>query len=183
MNLDLDVTSHEGYTPLHAAALVGNVDIIEMLIRAKASLETKDHLGFSALNYAIREQHAVAIRVLLGFGASTSSVTDDWFSPVHIACCRPSLAILKMIFAIIEGSPTTTYTIKSWSAVRMITKTGWNGLHLAAMNGNTDIVKFIVEHHFIENDKTTTDKDGKTGWQLAQERGHLHLRPWLATPS
>ncbi|MBO4674853.1 MAG: ankyrin repeat domain-containing protein, partial [Elusimicrobiaceae bacterium] len=46
-------------------------------------------------------------------------------------------------------------------------------LHVAALNGQTEIVRFLLEQPGI--DKTIKNKDGKTAFDLAQEKGFAEI--------
>jgi uncharacterized protein len=44
---------YENRTHFHLAAMNGHLDVIRKLVNASASIEAKDNLGFTTLNYAI----------------------------------------------------------------------------------------------------------------------------------
>ena len=51
----------DGTTPLHQAALVGDVDIVKVLLQAGASVDDEDREGATALHYATERQVVAAL--------------------------------------------------------------------------------------------------------------------------
>ena len=51
----------DGTTPLHQAALVGDIDILQVLLQAGASVDDEDREGATALHYAAKRQIVAAL--------------------------------------------------------------------------------------------------------------------------
>lgn len=51
----------DGTTPLHQAALVGDIDILQVLLQAGASVDDEDRAGATALHYAAKRQIVAAL--------------------------------------------------------------------------------------------------------------------------
>merc|ERR1711953_842103 len=52
----VDITTPEKrLTPLHVAALCQRDNCVSELVRARAGLDTRDHLGFTALHHSLRK--------------------------------------------------------------------------------------------------------------------------------
>jgi ankyrin repeat protein len=62
----------DGDTPLHIAATWGDVEAIEMLVRAGAEVDAVGYLDSTALYRAVLQGHIAAARTLLAAGASPS---------------------------------------------------------------------------------------------------------------
>ncbi|CAN0420731.1 unnamed protein product, partial [Ectocarpus sp. 12 AP-2014] len=58
-----------GGTPLILAAREGNAEIARLLCDARASLEDRDGIGFTALMMAVAHRHLGVTEALLAFGA------------------------------------------------------------------------------------------------------------------
>jgi ankyrin repeat protein len=73
---------NQGYleTPLHRAAIKGDVAIVQELLRANANIQAQRSGGFTPLHTA--ETNEVA-RVLLDHGADPSAVADNGRSPLE----------------------------------------------------------------------------------------------------
>jgi ankyrin repeat protein len=66
-----------GDTPLHVAAVRGDVQGIADLISAGADLNVKGEHGFTPLHEAVSQRHHEVVRLLLAAGA-TRTEPNDW---------------------------------------------------------------------------------------------------------
>ena len=64
MNFDPNLLSDNGYTPLQYAAMRGNAQMVELLIRNGANVGTLSKEGESAMELALKMNHAEAAEVL-----------------------------------------------------------------------------------------------------------------------
>eukprot|EP01127_Copromyxa_protea_P022866 TRINITY_DN841_c0_g1_i1.p1 TRINITY_DN841_c0_g1~~TRINITY_DN841_c0_g1_i1.p1 ORF type:complete len:296 (-),score=49.51 TRINITY_DN841_c0_g1_i1:30-917(-) len=73
-----NVSDEQGVSPLHVAAELGNVALIDTLIEeGGASVNVVDHEGETALFYALRGQHDGAVRKLLEHGIDFHARNSD----------------------------------------------------------------------------------------------------------
>ncbi|KAK9456091.1 ankyrin repeat-containing domain protein [Dipodascopsis uninucleata] len=68
------VRDKQNQVPLHRAAAVGNVPLMNLLIKARSPLNTADKSGWTPLFHAAAEGHGDAALVLIRAGADTSNV-------------------------------------------------------------------------------------------------------------
>lgn len=61
----VDMTDKKRRTPLHLAAIYGNMEIVRELLRNAADIARRDSLGFTAVHYAIQQGHADVLSQLL----------------------------------------------------------------------------------------------------------------------
>ncbi|KAJ3736047.1 L-asparaginase [Lentinula guzmanii] len=73
-----------GKTPLHTAALNGNVDSVTLLLNSGALVHQRDILGHTALYYAARQGYVDVVNILVKMG-STLSVVDKVFAEVAVS--------------------------------------------------------------------------------------------------
>lgn len=66
---DPQATEGNGLTPLHIAAVQGDVAIMESLLAAGAPVDAQAHIGVTPLHYAASSGRANAVRFLLNHGA------------------------------------------------------------------------------------------------------------------
>jgi uncharacterized protein len=66
-----------GDTPLHIAAVNGDVHIIGLLLDAGADIDAHGEYGYTPLQQAVGQGHVDAVRLLLRRGASRDS-RNDW---------------------------------------------------------------------------------------------------------
>ena len=63
----------EANMPLHLAARVGNVDVINVLLDCGASIEAQTSLGWKALHYAFYYGHPLTFSTLFDYGATVTT--------------------------------------------------------------------------------------------------------------
>ena len=80
-----DVRDWQGWTPLHAAALRGDLAEIDQLIAAGADPSTADNKGFTPLHLAAQEGRAGAARALLDSGAEVDRRNRFGNTPLFVA--------------------------------------------------------------------------------------------------
>ncbi len=74
-----------GDTPLHFAAIQGNVRVISLLLDAGADIGAVGESGYTPLHYAVEQSRLEAVRVLLERGADISLQTDTGLTSVELA--------------------------------------------------------------------------------------------------
>ena len=74
-----------GWTPLHAAALSGQVEISRLLLQYKADDNAQDLRGKTPLHLASERERVNVARLLLEHGADVDARDDDRHTPLHYA--------------------------------------------------------------------------------------------------
>lgn len=77
--------SRDGDTPLHIAAIQGDVRAIALLLDAGADIGAAGETGYTPLHYAVSQQRADAVRLLLERGADTSLHSEIGETPLELA--------------------------------------------------------------------------------------------------
>ena len=72
------------------------MSVVKALLRAGASLEARDSLGFTPLDQAVGEGNSKIVKLLLDSGASVNGRTRNG-SPLHTACTYRHLEIVKLL--------------------------------------------------------------------------------------
>lgn len=68
--------TEQGVSPLHLAALDGNIDIMKVLISVNANINLLDNNGRSVLDYAVQSGQFDASQYLIGCGSDLTRVRD-----------------------------------------------------------------------------------------------------------
>jgi ankyrin repeat protein len=84
---DPNVALGDGLTALHLAAEAGNLELVSVLIDAKARLDARTRIGdYTPLHLAAGSAHEPVVRALLGAGADPRVVTSSsGATPLHLA--------------------------------------------------------------------------------------------------
>lgn len=83
--IGLHTRGHFGDTPLHVAAIRGDVAMIAALLDAGADIGVPGEHGYTPLHEAVSQGHLEAVRLLLARGASTTIVSKFGETPVQLA--------------------------------------------------------------------------------------------------
>lgn len=75
---DVSITSAQGHTMLHLAAMLGFTQLIRMLIDLGCHTNATDKNGYTALHYAAWYQHREIVRLLLDRGLADSQIANRW---------------------------------------------------------------------------------------------------------
>jgi len=121
-------------TPLHKAALKGNVDAARNLLEQGANVDETNSDGITPLRLAAEKGHAEVAQLLLEHGANVDRALPEYKStPLHKAAFNGHLEVAKKLLA---------YNAK----VNATDNTGWSPLHHAAYKGHVELVRLLVEH-------------------------------------
>ena len=82
---EIDTPDSDGKTPLHFAVHNENIECIEMLINAGASLDARDETGRSILHFAVHNENIECIEMLINAGASLDTRDETGRSVLHAA--------------------------------------------------------------------------------------------------
>jgi len=73
------------WTPLHEAAGLGKVDVMQTLLDSGAKVDARAIDGETPVHIAAQQGEAEAIQVLFDSGADLTAVNDDGETPLHVA--------------------------------------------------------------------------------------------------
>eukprot|EP01116_Phalansterium_solitarium_P010802 TRINITY_DN260_c0_g3_i3.p1 TRINITY_DN260_c0_g3~~TRINITY_DN260_c0_g3_i3.p1 ORF type:complete len:1209 (-),score=478.65 TRINITY_DN260_c0_g3_i3:113-3739(-) len=79
-------------SPLHIAAMLGKVQVVELLIKARADLDARDADGRTPLHWAATGDHAKVVRLLLDAGADVNAKDHYLATPLLMTLKRSTLA-------------------------------------------------------------------------------------------
>uniref|UniRef100_A0A093X7X1 Ankyrin-3 n=1 Tax=Talaromyces marneffei PM1 TaxID=1077442 RepID=A0A093X7X1_TALMA len=134
---------------LDQAAANGHYEVVEKLLDNNA-------MSTRALLLAAAGGHCRIVRLLLEKGYAATSADDRGYTALHHATCRGHRSIVEIL--------------AEWdnTILQALTKDGSSALCLAANLGQTDIVKYLLEH---EADMLIEDSRGYDALKLAAAGG------------
>ncbi|CAG5129174.1 unnamed protein product, partial [Candidula unifasciata] len=96
---ELNYLNYDGYSPVHLAALTGNVEMLRTLVFGQADVELPDgKSGKTALHHAVdNDDLPVAGYLLMEAGADVNARCFDGNTALHIACARQLVGMVALL--------------------------------------------------------------------------------------
>lgn len=161
-------TKNQGRTALQVAAYLGQVELVQLLLQARASVDLLDDEGNTALHYAALGNQPEATRVLLSAGCGVDARNGTRSTALHVAVQRGFLEVVKTL-------------CERGCDVNLPDAHADTPLHsaISAGAGASSIVEVLTEMPGI--DVTATNSQGFTLLHHASLKGHvLAVRKILA---
>ena len=137
---DLEVPK-DGQTPLLAAASNSHEEIVELLAKNKANLQSRDYRrGFTALHYAAENGLHAAMQSLLKQGANVNIRNGGLGTPLHLAANKNDAVGVKIL-------------LSHGANVSLMTRLGNTALHTAAYGGFEKVATPLIDHGAGLNDQ------------------------------
>ena len=95
---DVNAQASGGATPLHNAALEGNLEICKLLIAHGANIDTKDNNDWTSLHNAAFKDHREVCELLIAHGANIDTKNNYCLKPLHLT----SIADIRNLLINIE---------------------------------------------------------------------------------
>ncbi|HBT82140.1 MAG TPA: hypothetical protein DEB35_01465 [Desulfuromonas sp.] len=86
-----------GETPLHFAAIRGDVEAVEALIKAGADINAQGEHHYSPLHEAVEQGHPEVVRLLIGACARKDLKDSDGATPVELAELLGNQEIIRLL--------------------------------------------------------------------------------------
>ena len=169
---------NDGWSPLGLGVLEGHTQTVQVLLEAEEwrgpelrDVSFSEHMGRSgeALLLAAKENLIDIVRLLVVSHVNLDFQDNQGETALHVAaryghksCCELLLSGTS------EQKASTEITEKTF---------GWTPLHIAAVDGNLDIVKVLID---AGADLSRTDDSGWTAKEHAALRGHVDIARELA---
>jgi ankyrin repeat protein len=178
-------TAPLGWTPLHIAAAVGNVETLRILLDAGADINARDtDIAATPLHVAIGFGQADAGRLLVERGADISARNADGATILHEAAYGRDLELIRQlekadvrldIFAAValgDAKVVRQLADQDPDVIRgrmpVYHKTTMTPLHLAAFHDSVKIIALLLE---LGADVASVDEQGRTPIDLALNAG------------
>ncbi len=132
LGVDVDGVDDEGCTALQLAVAEGFRDIAFYLVEHGASIQHRDHLGFTPLHWAVYSSDPVLLAVVLSPELGIDPVDIDRRTPLSWAVAG-------------EYNGSVRWLLLKGASANIGDKDGWTPLHFAAGNGDMDIVSLLLD--------------------------------------
>ncbi|MQL78698.1 hypothetical protein Taro_011133 [Colocasia esculenta] len=182
---DPSASSELGATPLHHAAGTGNIELLNILLAKGVDVDSHSESG-TPLIWAAGHGQQDALKVLLEHGANPNARTEDDITPLLSSVAAGSLPCLKLLIEVnlnladsaaefpelfvgILGLEVFGISGVLSGANVNISAGGATPLHIAADNGNTDLINCLLE---AGADPNAEDEDGLKPIQTAALRSN-----------
>ncbi|XP_062085303.1 ankyrin repeat-containing protein At5g02620-like [Humulus lupulus] len=163
-----------GWMPLHYAAHLGNVEVVELFLEINHSSITyvKDNNGMSALHIAAKEGHVNVMRSIVTKCPDTCESLDDRDrTALHVAVETSKKNAVKFFLQ----------TLAFQDLINEQDKEGNTPLHLAAFQGHSKILEILARDPRV--DKGALNKDGMTTLDIIRSSKQLRELEILKTLS
>ncbi|HET9643368.1 MAG TPA: ankyrin repeat domain-containing protein, partial [Burkholderiaceae bacterium] len=188
LGADPTLKNDKRQTLLHISAAAGNPEIIEIPQITATGLNESDITGGTPLMFAALHGHLAAVRKLLSLGADPRVTDSDGISAFHSAAKAGSSEIIEELLphvshidesindgrsalelAVHGGHLDAARTLLRLGAGLSPDDYGYTLLHVAAVNGDSDLIKVMGE--YVENIDELTP-DSRSPLMLAAALGH-----------
>nr|XP_057906151.1 caskin-1 isoform X7 [Doryrhamphus excisus] len=157
----------DGFSPLHHAALNGNMELITLLLESQAAVDIRDQKGMRPLHYAAWQGKAEPMKMLLKSGSSVNGQSDEGQIPLHLAAQHGHYDVSEML-------------LQHQSNPCIVDNAGKTPLDLACEFGRVGVVQLLLSSNMcaalLEPKKAdTADPNGTSPLHLAAKNGHIDI--------
>jgi ankyrin repeat protein len=117
-------------TPLTYAAVIGNVEVVRVLLEGGANVESTNDNRRTALHRAAYNGHLDVCRLLLDWGAKVDPVDVLEETPLHDAARQGHLSVVQLL-------------VERGADVSIKSKSGNTAMDLARINGKKDLAEWL----------------------------------------
>lgn len=189
-------TKSQGRTALQVAAYLGQVELVRLLLQARAGADLPDEEGSTALHYAALGNQPEAARALLAAGCRPNALNGARTTALHVAVQRGFLEVVKVLCELgcdvnlpdAQGNTPLHCAISAGAGARGIVEVltevpgisvtatnsqGFTLLHHASLKGHTLAVRRILAgaRQLVDAKK----EDGFTALHLAALNNHREV--------
>jgi len=141
---DPHVQGHAESIPLHFAAFVDNLEVVQKLIKYDADIDARsDSPGWTPLYWASSGEHfkdGSVLRLLLERGADVNArAVDDGFTPLHRASANGSVEVVRLLLE--HGADVEAVNVYGETALQVV------GIYKKVDQGRRDEIRRLVVEH------------------------------------
>lgn len=164
LGADVTIKGKEGANAIIYALFFGPEDLIEPILDSGQDVNERYEGGVTIMQGAAAMGHLNAMNILLKRGADVNVESDRGETALYFGVQRGEIEIVRWLLS--HGA----------RAQCQIEASGRNPLHLATLNGYTDIAELLIGNGM---DIDAADRFGKTALQYAEKYGHKRIAALL----
>lgn len=123
------------WTPLHLACYFGKLDMVAILLQAKAPINTRDINGHTPLYIATQNNYIEIIALFITYGAHLNECYMEYKSLIHVAAENHDTRALSLL---IHQNENLVHTRERYR--------GETPLYAAIKTGNLDAIHILIRH-------------------------------------
>ncbi|XP_037306293.2 ankyrin repeat domain-containing protein 27 isoform X2 [Pungitius pungitius] len=118
-----------GYTPLHAAAICGQAQLIDLLVSKGAQVNATDYHALTPLHLACQRGYQGVTLLLLHYKADTDAQDNSGNTPLHLACMHGHEDCVKaLVYYNVQTCCLDLQNDKGDAALHMASRWGYEGI-------------------------------------------------------
>lgn len=130
-SISIAAQDKDGRTSLHEAASYGHLEVLKLLLDAKAEVATQDNYGRTALHRAAWKGHSEVVKLLLDAKADVNTPDNDGWTALHQAAWNGHSGVVKLL-------------LEAKIDVTMHDNDGWTAQRISESNGHSEVVKLLL---------------------------------------
>ena len=142
------ISSFAVWTPLHAAVLIGNAELVQRLISKGADVNAKSESGLTPLHIAAAKGHLTIVTALLDSGAASDIPfyeVNSRGSPLFLACEFGHTEVVKLLLQ--RGASPERVGVMELPSLTAKSRMFQSGLplHVAALKGHAACIATLLQ--------------------------------------
>ncbi|KAH3764523.1 serine/threonine-protein phosphatase 6 regulatory ankyrin repeat subunit B [Pelomyxa schiedti] len=150
---------------LHLAAVTGDVDSLEKMLRGKDVVDSCDEFSHTPLHYSAIFGIVESMKCLVAAKANVNRTAPQEVTPLHFASRNGHFQCVDLL-------------IKSGAKVNVKDSESWTPLHYACFWGHLKVCRVLLENRASLDEKT---EQGQTPLHLACNKGYITIASELIT--
>lgn len=162
---NINIQDKDRNTPLHMVTKKGSLVAVETLVDNGANINIQNNEGDSPLHIAVKKVFSDIVILLINNGANMCALNYEHMESIlHLTIKEAKNE--NDIIALLELISMDQININAQDA------DGHNPLHMACINGHTNIVRFLIDHGA---DPNIQNHEGNTPLHIAAEYGYTEI--------
>ncbi|XP_018425507.1 PREDICTED: ankyrin repeat domain-containing protein 27 [Nanorana parkeri] len=129
--LGVNVTSQDGFTPVHIASLHGHIVLVSLLLKHGARVDAKNGTRAIALHLACHKGHLEVVKILMEYSTGKNKKDINGNTPLIYACMGGNLEIAALL-------------LERGASVNLCNVKGNTALHESVRRNHEELVRLLL---------------------------------------